>query len=145
MLPWLRFKIADGKFYCGKFAALPAAAAMKRTKCSVIFDLSEAFNDRRAQHVRTRPRDSHFRERLPVVAAAPGTVGVYRTGVSRLLAFGRAGTNLHLINAPAEEFPLPPLGIPRCGAAACVCGSPDRVSTHVMSRRIKCSGHLRSN
>lgn len=55
-----------GKFDCGNVAVLPAAEAMKRAKGAVIFDLSEDFNDRRAQHVRTRPRDSHFRERRPV-------------------------------------------------------------------------------
>lgn len=70
MLTWLRLKTADGKFYCGEMAALPAAAVMKRAECAVIFDLSEDFNDRRAQHVRTQPRDSHFRKRRPVVCRA---------------------------------------------------------------------------
>lgn len=41
-------------------------------------------------------------------AVALGTVGVYRTGASQLLAFRQTGTNLHLINAPAEEFHFPP-------------------------------------
>lgn len=42
-------------------------------------------------------------------AAALGTVGVYRAGAPQLLAFPPTGTHLHLINASAEEFRLPPL------------------------------------
>lgn len=37
------------------------------------------------------------------------SVGVYRTGAFQLLAFRQTGTNLHLINASAEEFHFPPL------------------------------------
>lgn len=43
------------------------------------------------------------------LAAALGTVGLYRSGASQLLAFRQTRTNLHLINAPAEEFHFPPL------------------------------------
>lgn len=44
-----------------------------------------------------------------ILILALGTVGVYRTGASQLLAFRQTGTNLHLINAPAEAFHFPPL------------------------------------
>lgn len=50
-----------------------------------------------------------FANGVQSLAAALGTVGVYRTGAPQLLAFRQTGTNLHLINAPAEEFHFPPL------------------------------------
>lgn len=50
-----------------------------------------------------------FANGVQSLAAALGTVGVYRTGASQLLAFRQTGTNLHLINAPAEAFRFPPL------------------------------------
>lgn len=108
MLAWLTFQIADGKSYCGKSAALPAAAAAKGAESAVIFDLSEDFNDRRADMCERDRGILIFTNGTQSFDAALGTVGVYRTGASQLLAFRQTGTNLHLINAPAEEFRFPP-------------------------------------
>lgn len=52
---------------------------------------------------------------------ALGRVGVYRTGAFQMLAFRQTRTNLHLINAPTEEFRFPPL-LPEFPAAALLPG-----------------------